>query len=441
MANKITTKFAESSKISQLNVASNSGGKNVSIETAILQLEYRESILQDTLRVSLVFADTGNSVDGKSAIEGLPIVGEEKVGLRFEDNSEIEIKTELYVNKVTPLNDDTRKSLVRLDLVSKEFILNEKVRVNNRFDGKISNHIQKILTDNNFLGTKKKIDIDSTINNYNFIGNYKKPFYVLNWLSKFSISEKDQQKEKSAGYFFFETSEGFKFKSIDGLFSQEPKKSIIYNDTPDFGGKIPSGYDVKALEYSRDNRIDVQNKLMMGAYSTRTILFDPFSCYYEVVTLKASDVEKSLKLGGKSLPKMNREFEREGNNKEFTRTHYYLLDTGTLPDGSGVGKEQNQLSKSKEINFEPKQVLNQSTMRYNQMFATKCEITIPGDFSLHAGDVVRFDPPELQRDIKNDDINKEYGGKYVIAELCHLITPLSTYTKLVLVRDSFGRKL
>ena len=47
----------------------------------------------------------------------------------------------------------------------------------------------------------------------------------------------------------------------------KPKKSIIYNASPDDGGAtIPEGYDYKALEYGVDNVINVQNKLKMGAY-------------------------------------------------------------------------------------------------------------------------------------------------------------------------------
>ena len=78
-------------------------------------------------------------------------------------------------------------------------------------------------------------------------------------------------------------------------------------------------------------------------------------------------------------------------------------------------------------------------MRYNQMYSQKSNITIPGDFSLHAGDVIFLDAPELQTDTKNDEINKQNGGLYIIADLCHYITPKETYTKLNLVRDSFGR--
>jgi len=86
------------------------------------------------------------------------------------------------------------------------------------------------------------IVIDETIGEYNFIGNNWKACYAMNWLSKKAVSAENQKLGASAGYFFFETSEGFKFKSIDGLLSQEKKKSFIYNQTPDSrGDNIPAG--------------------------------------------------------------------------------------------------------------------------------------------------------------------------------------------------------
>jgi hypothetical protein len=406
----------------------------VSVVNGSVRLMYYESILQDTVRITYTFADSGNTIDNKTALEGLPIVGQEKVTVKFKDNNESELNLTMYVNKVTPLSDDTTKSMIQLELVSKEFILNEKIRLNERFDGKISDHIKKILTAQNYLATKKKVDIEETSNNYNFIGNNRKPYYAMNWLSKKAVPNFEKAKGNTAGYFFFETSEGFKFKSIDSLLNQEKKKSIIYNQTPDSrGDNTPPGYDAKALEYSKDNRVDVQEKLKMGAFSTRTVLFDPFTCYYEVVVPNAKEKEKSLNLGGKELPVLNPEFNRTGANKDFSRTTYYLLDKGTLPSGS----TEQQISKSAEENFEYKNILNQAIMRYNQLYSIKTTITIPGDFSLHAGDAIFIDAPELATETK--DVSKENGGLYIIADLCHYISPKETYTKLNLVRDSFGR--
>ena len=52
------------------------------------------------MRVS--FIDSGNSIDDKSVTEGLPLVGQEQVKLKFSDNNENTLELVLYVNKITP---------------------------------------------------------------------------------------------------------------------------------------------------------------------------------------------------------------------------------------------------------------------------------------------------------------------------------------------------
>ena len=442
MSDAVTPRSSTPSLPKTILITSNEDeSKQVDLVGGLISIAYFESLMSDTLRATITFNDTGTNSSDKikeSILEGLPIVGQEKVVLKFEDNNKVTIgdKPELvmYVNKVTPISDDTRKTQIQLDLVSAEFIRNEKARITKRYDGKISDHVKQLLTEGNCIGlkTKKDIsDIDETLNNYNYIGNNKKPFYIINWLSRKAVSAQNQKKGKSAGYFFFETADGFHFKSIDSLFAQEQKKSIIFNETPG----IPEGYDLKALEYSKDNNVNVQNKLKMGAYTTRTVLFDPFTTYYEVVTPNAATNEDDLKLGGKKLPKLNDEFNCPGANKEFTRTTYYLLDKGTL----ATGDTTQQLEKKDEQNFEYKDILNQSIMRYNQFFSSTANVTIPGDFSLHAGEMVYLDVPQLEEK-KGENVSKQNSGLYIIAGLTHYIhVTEGTFTKLSLARDSFGK--
>ena len=442
MSDAVTPRSSVPSIPKTITITSNEDkSKTADLVGGLISIAYFENLMSDTLRATITFTDTGTGSSDKikeSILEGLPIVGQEKVVLKFEDNNKVAIgdKPELvmYVNKITPDSDDTRKTQIQLDLVSAEFIRNEKTRITKRYDGKISDHVKQLLTEGNCIGlkTKKDIsDIDETLNNYNYIGNNKKPFYIINWLSRKAISAQNQKKGKSAGYFFFETADGFHFKSIDSLFAQEQKKSIIFNETPG----IPEGYDLKALEYSKDNNVNVQNKLKMGAFSTRTVLFDPFTTYYEVVTPNAATNEDDLKLGGKKLPKLNEEFDCPGANKEFTRTTYYLLDKGTL----ATGDTTQQLEKKDEQNFEYKEILNQSIMRYNQFFASTSNVTIPGDFSLHAGEMVYLDVPQLEEK-KAENVSKQNSGLYIIAGLTHYIhVTEGTFTKLSLARDSFGK--
>ena len=421
-------------------VTGNESGKTASLTGGFVQIMYYESILQDSIKVDYIFADAGNSVDKKSVMEGLPLVGTEDFELEFEDNQEVKLefnagnKNTLIVNKITPqVAGDAGKEIVTLNLVSEEFIRNEEgaSRINVRMDGPISDHIESILK--NFLITEKELHIEETINNFNFVGNNKKPYYTMNWLSKFGIPSGGEG--SVSGYFFWETSEGFHFKSIDSLFSKQEnplKKKFIFTATDDSQG-IPEGFDGKILELLEDNRIDFQNKIMMGAFGTKLVVFNPFDCFYEAISQTAEDAPP-LDVGGDALPIFNKKFDNPSAEENFTRTTFMYIDTGTLP--SGDNKEQ--IDKNEKPNFESQLVLNQGIRRYNQFFSQQMTITIGGDFSLHAGDAIFVDVPSVKSET-DDERNDKSGGRYVIADLCHYVSTKETYTKMNLVRDSFGR--
>ena len=430
--------------VSQATVISNTSSESVGLQNGIFNLTYYESILQDTIHASFTYSDTGTvggALGGKNAVDGLPIKGSEKFLLSFTDNLDntLEFKgdSSLYVNNVTSLLDETTKSMTQLHLVSKEFILNEKVRINSRLDGLVSEHIEKILTEEKYLNTKKDIDIEQTVLQINETPKNKKPFYIMNEMSKKGVSAENQKLGKSAGYFLYETSEGFKFKSIDGLLSQEPKLKVLYNETSaQNDDEIPQGYDVKAVTYERYNLVNVQKKLAIGAFTSRVLTFNPFTFSFDVANPQSFLFENDYKMGGEELFKLNEEFTNDKAKGDFSITSLKMTSVGGLQ----IGNTETQLSKSKEVDFTIDQILNQSFMRYNQLFTSQVSITIPGDFSLHAGDAIVVDAPLVESDTKNDDINDQSGGLYIISDLAHYVTPHETFTKLNLIRDSFGTK-
>lgn len=421
--------------------------------TSITDFYYQESILNDTIRCSVTYSDIGRYLtpDGKrkTILEGMPLEGGEDVDIVFKDlNHNVTISIKMQVKSINQTLKDVTKTLVTLDLVSEEAIRNYKTVVTKKYDGLISDHVQSILKDPNILNTKKSVeigkDIEKTSNTYNFIGNNLRPFYVIHSLCNYSIPDIPGAKGNTAGFLFFETSDGFKFKSIDGMLSEKDPsgnqkviRSFIYNQTP----YTPEGYDSRILEILPPNPSgDVLKKLEAGTYSTRTILFDPFNCYYEVIVpnTQAPDTyygsEKNLSKAGKNLPKINPKFNNNQLNKDFSKTKYYILDTGTLPSGT----VNQQIEKSKEQNFDPKNILNQFSMRYNQLFSSKTEITIFGDFRIHAGDLIRIDIP----DQSEEEIDKQFGGNYLVADLCHYYsTSHGCYTKIYACRDSVGRTI
>ncbi len=435
------------SNIENAFISSIDGQNSVDISSGIVNLKYYESILQDGVMGSVVFADAGNSVKGKTVMEGLPLTGSEIIQLKMTDNNDVELKQTMVVTNPTPISEESNKTLVVCSLVSEAYAKNDNTSIFERFDGKISDHVEKILTDNNYLATAKGLDVEITSNNLSEFGLRRKPYFMLNSFAKKSVP--DGGLGNVAGYFFFETSEKMVFKSIDSLFDKEknkPKRSIIYNESTSKGRKLsdimnggrgkdgtPAGYDYKAMTYDRVTT-DAVKRNNMGANSTATITFNPFTQDFKRTVLFSSSIEtqeskgeikEPLATAGLDLPAFNPNLV-----KEFARTTISLFDVGTFDD---------EPSASNESDFEVEDILNQSIMRYNQMFATKVNITIAGDFELHAGDLVFFDAPSPQADTKNDEVDRQSGGLYIIASLCHFISPERTLTKLTLIRDSFGR--
>ena len=438
-------KDSESAKLNKFELEANSQNVKTGNDTVCdlsggtVDLRYYESIFENNVKVSAEVVDSGSSVpsnDGNSSLvevlDGLNIGGGEKINLEFEDNYQNKLsfsnQKSLYLNRLrNTIESYSKPKVFTLDLSPKEFFDNELTRVVRRYDGKISESVDKILKQ--VLKTQKKLDIDETENTYNFLGVTKKPFWTITWLAKKSIPMKSGKKNKTAGYLFFQTYDGFKYKSIDVLFDQEPKKKYIFNNT----NKLPTGYDGKILTNPVfTTNIDIQEKLMMGAYNTVHKRFNFYDSKFDDKGLNYTEqkTKGGVKTAGREFNFVNEEF-----TTHPSRITYNIADIGGLPSGLTLDE---QLKRSKEINLERQSITNQANMRYNQLGTIQVQVIIVGDFSLRAGDLIHCDFPELSSK-PNQKESAKMSGIYMIADICHRITPSETLTSLNLIRDSYGK--
>tara|TARA_B100001113_G_scaffold211741_1_gene173739 strand:+ start:408 stop:1775 length:1368 start_codon:yes stop_codon:yes gene_type:complete len=431
------------------------GGKSIDASGGVVDIKYYEDILSNSVSLSAVIVETGESDDKKlgnvGILDGLPIRGGEPshIVIADHDNNVLKFKDDnkLYVNRVRNVIAGTQKDAYSIDFTSREMLANEQCRVCKRYDGKISENIKKILTEATSsdvgIKTKKEVTVDETAINYNFIGNDRKPFYVCTWLASKSIPAEAGSVGGSAGYVFYETYDGYNFRSLDALAEQESKGNYLFSNTDD----IPPEYTGKIISYDINKDIDLQNNLTIGAYANRTLFFDFYAYNYKVRNYSvdesggsennkgAGSKGKIVTLGSDEIDSVADEF-----RLPVSRLMNKVLDVGTLPSGKDIDE---QLKTWKNSPFDPTydstKTMVQSVMRYNQMFSIKINIMIAGDFRLRAGDLIRCEFPKLSTE-PNTRPNKVSGGLYMISSLCHNITPRETYTSLTLVRDTFGSK-
>ena len=375
-------------------------------------ITYFESIKSPAISLSL------NIIDVDQLISRQGITGGEYLSLRIKVegyDKEFEIKPDkhlLMLNSVKDVMTSASKQVATLEFVSVEAIINETSRVNQRFTGNVTDTVKKLLKDKKGIKTKKNLDSDQATNSYSFVGNLKRPFDTIQWLCSKSQSSKD-----GCGFLFFETLDGYVFKSIESLLDG---KAVEYkkSETPD--GE-PSGLTI--LENNLNQTSDIGMSCRMGMYANKTIYIN-----IDNATLKTVDFRiESLKL--KKPPKLP-----NGLEKNPTRLMLRVLDKCALQKGS----------KKKEIQKENELAIYQSKSyaRANLIFSQSMGISIPFNPELRAGQMLDLKFPLRKGDDQGtttygNESDDDVSGKYLISELKHIIGGNRANTELTLIRDMF----
>lgn len=424
----------------QLEIESLKDKSRNNISRGLTQFKYYESILETSVSATIEFVDTGYRNNGNNVSttesDDTDIQGTEKLYISFSDEtgeSALRFNTDTTALRIfngNPTLFDTKKEILSFNLCTTEYLKKflSDYYVVGSYEGKISDSVNKILKSD--LKTKKQVYIDETINTLIFSGkiNWTAQDALL-WLASRSIPNLPSAKGKTAGYFFFETSEGFKFKSIDMLLSQPAKRKYIYTNTTG----TPAGDYGKILTTPQfSSSVDALNLIQRGSYNSQLYVYDPILDKVKPYSLSKEDQEKGTKKAGKTLPNFDPELQG------ISSINFAHLDKANMMSGKTY---EEQLSRSNQENLIVAETVNQSRMRYQQLFAIQVSFTIFADLTLHAGDMIECHFPEISSK-KTQVISPKRSGLYMIVDLCHYIsTNGPSYTQLNLVRDSYGRRI
>tara|TARA_B100000945_G_scaffold210031_1_gene169047 strand:+ start:447 stop:1787 length:1341 start_codon:yes stop_codon:yes gene_type:complete len=431
-------------------IESADGTKTVDIGEGVMQIRYFEDLFSPNITATIFVVNTGNTIEGKDGklttiYNGLPLRGGERVVMKIAGNSDNNkgldfSKSSLYwhVKSVTGVMIDEQQESFMLNLVPREAITNETSRVGKKYpaSSSISDSVKDIVK--KYLKTQKEVICDKTQNPYGFIGNLRKPFTVLMWLASKGVPGTVSGGDATAGYFFFETQDGYNFKSIDQLIDDEPYETdyeyssgVIAND--------PSN-DFKILSFQASKNQDLMEKLKRGAYCSHRIYFNPLTFTYtnpEKGLFKLENYAgKTKNMGEKiSLPALS-----ENDDKTLgdvpSRNITAVMDIGTMEKVPKITKEDVQ---DKPKNADPTKIHSQSMMRYNLLMTHTATMLIPLNTNLRVGTLIKCRFPKIDME-KRTDVSEDQSGLYMIKELCHQFDSSGSYTKLTLFRDTLGPK-
>ena len=403
-------------------------GQEVPIMGKILNFNYYESIYSSTVSGSIALEDVGGAVeDEKTGVlatikDGMKITGFEEVAFHvFNESGNLNFRNYPLIVTGSPSVDESNRQTVLLNLASKTEIESSKKPLSRNYpEAPISDTILKILKDELKI-SKDKLDIETTKNQDKIKGKNQPPLDVVTKMCRKSIPAKHED----PGYFFFETQDGFNFKSIDGLID-EGIKSFSNEDY----SKEHTFYYFASLAANLDNdnnnykvlRTPLVRKdedqlraLRTGMYNIRCITRNRLTGEYKE---EIKNLLSSTNLGEKQ--------EKPVTNEVYCKSYTFELSPGQ--DDPGV---------SDVILNNPADYVPQANMRYSLLHTQMVDILIPCNLNLRAGEVIKLYLENITQGNKNDQIyNNLRSGYYMICHLCHSFSQTNSYTSLTLLRDT-----
>ena len=395
-----------------------SKGKTVtkSVNGKVTSFSYYESLYSPVVTAKVIYIDSGESTKNQLEISGNEDVRfkiQSKYGTldfnRKNSNSGMKVKGSPQTGR------ESNREAVFLDLVSKWEMKNKTTAVHDKYsnvtigDAVIIILKRKLGVDYDFF------DVEATKNMYDFTGKGKSPFELITDLARKAVPVKGDP-----GFFFYETQDGFNFKSVHSLVSQEPKQVYVYNGSfrADQTGDENDFKILKQPNFIKDQ--NVVTALESGTYASRNIFFNPFNKEFAERIYKINDkggIDQAL---GNSV-------EVDDELTGYIRTNKHILDVGSLKVGV-----------STSINNSPAEWQAKSTMRYNILHSQILQMMVPCNLELRAGDVIKVEIESLENEKCSEGVDKRQSGKYLILHLCHFFDTTKSVTSLTLVRDTYG---
>ena len=411
--------------------------QSIGVEGKTISFNYYESIYSPMITANATIVDTGDSVVDKrgnlaTIKDGFPLEHDGTETLIFKIANENGTLTSLEPLVVTasPVTlDQSTRQVLTLELKSKFSIeSSSNPRLSSYGIGTVDESVKKILKENKLPFRNENIEKSSTVDKIE--GKNETPIDLI-----FNLTRKCKPVKGAPGFFFYETQEGFNFRSIESLIEQgmneyKENQSVrdvrtykyFNNQRQDLGSNEDDYNMVKMPILKRDHNLF--NALKAGVYNVRIQTKNLLTGEFKDNVVNLLDKDSSY-LGSKPKKIVD---QNENKLEKYCKTYSYVLAPGNVDEGV-----------SDKITNSPAEYEPQAMMRYSMLHSQVLEIQVPCNILLMAGQVIKLEMENvtggnkvLQRE------NQHRSGFYLILHLSHHFDPKHSYTSMTLARDTYG---
>lgn len=361
-----------------------------------------ESIFDTTMSGAVTISDTNNLVQRYALGSGEKVIIEwSTVGV---DGESVRIEGEVY--DINTGGQNSHSMGVTLHFASPEMISGMRQKAFNGYKTTTSEIVKTLFSK---LGrpaplTAKGLDVEATRNLEHIV------FTGQNiWAAIQLCSNRATSLTQTTGYLFFEDNKQFNYKSIETLYSQEPVADYVYKDSPVYN-KVTNATEemfnvIQDIDQNASNKRidDIGDGQKGSSYGYLDLMSKSMSIY----TYNTNQSRVSL---GKYQTTLNGDLNSSYSDK--IEIKYSLEAKQSSP------------------------YAHQNKLKLLKSNAHSLNIGIHGNSMLRCGTVVNINVPvnAMYSDGEQMDI---YSGKYLIADIKHILRPGSYAQRLLVIKDSF----
>ena len=377
--------------------------------------------------------------DGVGLVEKLQLSGKEEIQISFgstKGGSENVNKLPGNLKKYQIYSIPDRKPVgnqnsefIKIYFCSKELFDSEQIKVVKSYKGKA---IHQIVTDILLTQLKvdpKRIDIqnfEKTTGVYDFIIPTLRPFEAISWLCTYAKPAKFG--EQRADMLFFETKDGFQFRSIASIYKDRPYKTYTYN-IKNIESQTFEQKETSILDYQFVKDFDSLNEINSGTFANRVMFFDPLN---RTINYKDYDYTKDI------TSRLNKNSPTDASEyKDFARGALKLVVSNSNQKLKPTFQNLNPSQKNLTPDVFVQETVQNRTAQLALANYTILKIRVPGDTGLTAGSIINLNLPALDYQNGRKQFDKFYSGKYLVTSVRHILQSQGVFqTILEITKDS-----
>jgi len=414
--------------------------RNLNITDLVIELNVYESIYKHSLTGSVVV------LDATGLIQRIPLTGNERISFKMSTlKGEIDASSDtghpMHIYKLTD-RQKVKEGIERyvLHFCSREMLRSIRTRVSHADQGPIDEIVTRLFTDRQGLDSRKKLHFEPTRNADKYTFPNLRPLDAISMLSTKALGEKG----KSAGYYFYETTQGYYFRSYDNMvavhsrMARQPAEKYDHKvQNSNVGNVLISpeeakksiGDDLRSVyEYGHIKNYDTAAQQATGTYASHIIMHDFYTKAYQEVNFDyhsnfdneshTDSFDRNNQYTPARYPISTAPVDYDQNSvSDYPKSRISLIPSSRFIHGEdsgifGVQSDSEALLEAKRVS-QQNSIANGATL----------EMVVPGQCQLVAGDVIDFDLRSLrkQREVKTggDTRDPYYAGRYLITKLRH----------------------